>query len=146
MTPEDHKARVRRVWDEVWSTGNVDALDEIADPDIIYHLPPGPDIIGLTAYKRHAADLRKAFSSFEFTFHEHIMEGDTDAVRYTLRGAHTGPLPGMPVPPTGKHVTMTGLSMVRTVNGKAAEQWNYTDQIGLMEQLGVAPPMGKAGG
>jgi predicted ester cyclase len=146
MAPEDHKTKVHRVWDEVWNKGNVNALDEIADPDIVCHQPPGPDINGLAAYKQHMAGLRRAFSSFEFTFHEHIIEGDTDAVRYTMRGVHTGQLPDMPIPPTGKQVTMTGLSMVRMENGKAVEQWNYSDVVGFMQQLGVAPPMGKPGG
>jgi hypothetical protein len=30
--------------------------------------------------------------------------------------------------------------MVHTVNGKAVEGWAYTDALGLMQQLGVAPP------
>jgi len=33
--------------------------------------------------------------------------------------------------------------MVRMENGKAVEQWVYGGQIGAMEQLGVAPPMGQ---
>jgi predicted ester cyclase len=34
--------------------------------------------------------------------------------------------------------------MARMVNGKAVEEWDYVDRLGLMQQLGVAPPMGKA--
>jgi len=97
-------------------------------------------------YKQYMADLRKALSGFQFTIHEFITEGNTDAGRWTIQGTHTGQLPGSPIPPTGRQVTMTGLYMTHVVNGKGVEQWNYVDYLGFLQQLGVAPPMGKAGG
>lgn len=146
MTPEDQKAKVRSVVDEAYNKGNVNALDEIVATDVVFHRPPGPDVKGLDAYKRMVVDLLKAFSDIQFTIDEFIMEGDTDAMRYTFCGTHTGQLPTLSIPPTGKKVTITGLVMVRTVNGKAVEEWDYADMLGLMQQLGIAPPIGKAEG
>jgi len=140
MTSEDEKTKARRVINEVFNKGNVNALDEIVAPDIVYHVPPGPDIEGLAAYKQHMSDLRKALSGFQFELHELIVDGDIDAGRWTIRGTHTGQLPGPPIPPTGKQVTMTGLYMTRVVNGKGVEQWNYVDNLGFLQQLGVVPP------
>jgi predicted ester cyclase len=93
----------------------------------------------LDAYKQIITDLRKAFSDVQFTFDEVVSEGEAVATRWTFRGTHTGQLPNPPIPPTGKRVTMTGLTLVHTVNGKTVEAWEYSDMLGLMQQLGVAP-------
>ena len=146
MAPEDLRTITKRAWDEAFHKGNVNALDEIVAQDLVHHQPPMPDIKGLAAYKQMVAEMRKAFSDIKFTFDEMIAEGDASAARWTFQGTHTGQMPGSPVPPTGKQVTMTGLGMARAVNGKAVEHWNYVDMLGLMQQLGIAPPMGKAGG
>lgn len=144
MMSDEQKAKVRRVIDEAFHKGNMNAWDEIVAPDVVYHQPPAPDVKGLDAYKKVMEDFRKAFSGLRFTIHEWPMEESVDAFRYTIQGTHTGQLPGSPIPPTGKSVTMTGISMVRTEGGKLVEEWNYLDMLGLMQQLGVAPPVGKA--
>ena len=137
-TEEERTARIRTI-EEVFHQGNIDALDEITSPDVVYHVPPRPDVKGREAYKQYMAGMMKALSGFRFTMQQYIFEGGGDAVRWTIQGTHTGQLPGSPVPPTGKQVTMTGLQMTRLVNGKAVEIWNYFDMIGFMQQLGVKP-------
>ena len=145
MSTEEQKAKVRRAIDEGFHKGNLNAFDEILTAGVIIHQPPQPDTKGPEAYKQMVADIRKGFSEVKFTIDDFIREGETDAIRYTIQGIHSGQLPNLPIPPTGKRVTITGLIMVRTVNGKAVEQWVYQDMIGLMQSLGVAPPMGPGG-
>ena len=69
-----------------------------------------------------------------------IAEGDKVAVRQTWRGTHTGNFQG--IPPTGKPVTFTSLEVYRVTGGKLAEEWVELDMLGLLQQLGVIPPMG----
>jgi predicted ester cyclase len=145
MSTEELKPKVRRIVDEAFNKGNLNAMDEIVTAGVILHRPGLPDIKGLEAYKQTIADLRKTYSDFNFTIDEFIMEGDRSAMRWSAGGTHTGQSASLPIPPTGKRVTMTGLSIIRTVNGKAVEEWEYMDVIGLMQQLGVAPPMGSGG-
>ena len=145
MSIEEQKAKVRRAVDEAWNKGNLNALDEIVASNVVIHEPPRPDVKGLEAYKQQIANIRKGFSDIKFTIDDFIGEGETDAIRFTMQSTHSGQLPNLPIPPTGRRVTVTGLIMVHTVNGKAVEQWVYEDMIGLMQQLGVAPPMGQGG-
>jgi predicted ester cyclase len=145
MSTEEQKAKVRRAVDEAFNKGNLNAMDEIVTEGVILHRPPQPDIKGLEAYKQMIAGMRKAYPDLKFTIDELIMEGNTSALRWSFRGTHMGQSPSLPIPPTGKKVTLTGLIMIRTVNGKAVEEWEYLDMLGLMQQLGVAPPMGPGG-
>jgi len=123
-----------------WNTGNPDLLDEIYAPDIVIHTPPYPDIEGLEAYKGFLLGVHKAFPDFQVTVVERIVEGDTQALRWTWRGTHTGDLFG--TPPTGKEVIGKGCEVEHWVDGKVVELWKYSDELGGHLQLGfkLVPP------
>ena len=97
-------------------------------------------IQGLQAYKQFLSVLFTAFPDLQCTIEYMIAEGDTVVVRYTTRGTHQGTFRG--IPPTGKQVSGTGMFIDRLANGKAVEQWFNGDDLGLLQQLGVIPPMG----
>jgi len=42
----------------------------------------------------------------------------------------------MNMPATGKPVKYSGIAIFRIANGKIAEQWQESDVVGLMQQLG----------
>jgi predicted ester cyclase len=48
----------------------------------------------------------------------------------------------MGIPPTDKQVTNTGITIDRIVDGKSVEAWDNSDNLGLLQQLGVVPPPG----
>ena len=56
------------------------------------------------------------------------------------RGTHRGDLMG--IPPTGKQVTLSAMNIFRVANGKFVEQWVNSDDLDLMQQLGVIPTQG----
>lgn len=56
------------------------------------------------------------------------------------RGTNQGPLFGLPA--TGKQITVTGITLHRFENGKAAESWFSYDALGQLQQLGVIPMPG----
>ena len=140
MSTEDNKALVRRLYEEVFNRGNLSTVDELLAADYIDHtaLPgtsPGPE--GL---KQFISMFRAAFPDLHFTIEDMIAEGDTVVVRQTYRGTHQGNLMG--IPPTGKQVTISALHIYRVAGGKIVEGWVNSDDLGMMQQLGVIPPMG----
>jgi len=62
--------------------------------------------------------------------------------RWSCRGTHKGDLNG--IAPTGKQFTISGVTVARVSNGKIAEGFVNWDALGLMQQLGVVPLLGKA--
>jgi len=54
-----------------------------------------------------------------------------------MTGKHTALLFG--IPPSGKSVTVSGISLLRFSNGKVVEDWVSEDTLGLMQQIGVVP-------
>jgi hypothetical protein len=139
---ESNKAIVRRYFEEVFGQGKLAVLDEIvaaehknSGPGSVPGLPPGPE-----GTKLFVSIYRDAFPDVHFTIDEQIAEGDRVVTRWTARGTHKGELAG--IPPTGKSVTVNGVTVDRIVNGKYVESWGIFDQLGLMQQLGVIPTSG----
>ena len=64
------------------------------------------------------------------------------ATRWTGRGTHKGELMG--IPPTGKQVTVSGITISHVKNGKVVEEWSNWDTLGMLQQLGVVPEMAGA--
>ena len=54
-------------------------------------------------------------------------------------GTRQGELMG--VPATEKQVVWTGMTVVRLADGKMVEVWWASDVLGIMQQLGVIPPL-----
>ena len=139
MSTEELKANLRRVHDEAWHKGNLDALDELYAADWVCHRSPYPDFEGLEAYKQHITNCRISYPDLQLTIDEIIVEGDTSATRFTLRGTQTGRSPTTGAPPTGKQVTVPICTVSHWVEGKAVEEWVYADYLGVLQQLGVIP-------
>jgi len=142
MTMEEMKAKIEWAGREAWLKGNLDAFDEVYAEDYTWHRPPFPDISGLAAVKESVAGMREAYTDLEFSYDEMIAEGDSIAYRYTFRGRHTGQSPSLPIPPTGKEVTLVGNIVVHVVDGKIVEEFEHSDYLGFLQQLGVVPPLG----
>ena len=64
-----------------------------------------------------------------------VVEGDKVATRWVSTGTHQGELQG--IAPTGKNISITGISVARFANGKIAEEWANWDALGMMKQLGI---------
>jgi steroid delta-isomerase-like uncharacterized protein len=137
MSAEENKAVARRELKEIFAAGgNLDAAEEIYAPHYISHQPAGEeDLRGVEAIKEFAAGMRQAFPDLEITIDDQIAEGDKVVTHFRARGTHQGELWG--IPPTGKEVEITNMSMCRIEGGKMAEEWPAPDRLGMMQQLGV---------
>jgi len=78
-----------------------------------------------------------AFPDSAWTIDDMIAEGDQVVTKKTLRGTHTGPLGDLP--PTGRHVTLQFVDIMRVRDDRIVEHWLSMDQLSFMQQLGVIP-------
>lgn len=131
----DLKSTIRRFWEDGANQRNWAVFDEIIAEDYVGHgAEKSQGREGLIA---ELVGYTTAFSDLQFTIEDVIAEGDRVMNRWTARGTHTGSL--MNIPPTGKFVTITGISIDRLVNGKIVEGWTEFDMLGMLQQLGVLP-------
>lgn len=140
MSTETNKGISRRYF-EAGHRNDLAAWDDLCDPNIVLVTGFTEPMQGLDAVRQFTAGMHSAFSNFFLTVDDLIAEGDRVAARWTTGGTHTAPMmtPNGPLPPTGKHVTMSGISIVRVVGGKIVEERVQADVLGMMQQLGVVP-------
>jgi len=140
---EERKAKIRRVMEEVYNKGNVEAMDDLYDANITRSASPLPALDGIEAYKQGVASLFDIYSDIQVAVDDVICEGDTCTARFTLQLTHTGYHPLADLEPTGKRVTLTACNVSQWVNGQIVKEWTYADYLGLFQQLGAAPPLGQ---
>ena len=128
MSIEENKAITRRFVEEPWNKGNVAALDELCAPN--YSLN---GLGGLEELKAAIATFRAGFPDCHFTIEEMIAEGDKVAYRWTARGTHHGEYEG--IAPTGKAVTVTGITIIRFAEGKIVDDRFESSSPSLKQQL-----------
>jgi steroid delta-isomerase-like uncharacterized protein len=140
---EGNKNAVRRLFEEVWNKGNLPVADGLFAPTYVHHDASTPDVgRGPESEKKRATLYRTAFQDFRLTIEDIFSEGEMVFARWTCRGSHKGDLSG--IAPTGKQFAISGMSINRFASGKMIEGWVNWDALGLMQQLGVVPELGKA--
>ena len=140
MSIEKNKAIARRYVEDVWGKGSLGAIDELYATDFVWHwAPPGmaPDRAG---YRQFVTMSFAAFADVQSTLEDMVAEGDKVVGRWTWRCTHKGEYMG--IAPTGKQVTLSGITIMRIVGGKVLEEWGEMDNLGMMQQLGAVPPPG----
>ena len=143
MSTEENKATVRRYFEEVLNQGNLALVDELNAPNWVYHDPVVPDVRTLEDYTQWFTAIRSAFPDFHVTIEDMIAEGDQVVSRYTFRGTNTADfVTPIPLPATGKQVTVTGIAIAHLGGGKVVEVLDMGDNLGLLQQLGLIPAMG----
>jgi steroid delta-isomerase-like uncharacterized protein len=136
MTATDNKAIARFLTEEVFNKGNLDAVDEIISADFTHHDPNTREFSsGPTGYKKFIAGYRNAFPDLQISIQQQIAEGDLVVDRWIGTGTHQSELMG--IAPTGKQVSITGMTIHRMAEGKIVETWNNFDSLTMFQQLGI---------
>ena len=116
--------------------GEVSAADAVFARDCVVHITGRTEpIVGIEAYREHAAAVLLAFPGVHFTIEELVTTGDIVGMRWHARGTHGGPFG--PVPATGKPVSIDGLILDHFVDGRISVRWEQYDQSLVLQQLGV---------
>ena len=153
MSIEDNKAIARRLYEEVWNTGNIAVVDELVAPTIVLHYDYPADIpepaenqSSLEVIKQFVSLLRTTFPDYHFTVELQVAEGDLVVTRGTARGTHQGAYWDSTfgdIPPTAKQVTWTETAIDRIVEGKIVENWINEDALGRLQQIGALTSSGQ---
>lgn len=135
MSTATNKAIVRRYLEQVFNERRTDLFEEFMVEN--YQIHSAGIAPGLEAAKEWFAMIGAAFPDMKLTVEDMIGEGDKVVVRGAFSGTHQGELFGIPA--TGKKVAQTTLMIFRLAKGEIVEGWYATDNLSMMQQLGVIP-------
>ena len=135
MSTEQNKEIFRRVIEEGFNKGNLQALDECFTPQVIEHQFDMPST--LEGMKGSVSYLRDTYAPFSLTIEDMVEDGDMVWARMTGRGTDSKGLMGRP--PTGRSFAIAVIDVVRIENGKIVEHWGVPDRFHQLAQLGLLP-------
>jgi predicted ester cyclase/uncharacterized protein YndB with AHSA1/START domain len=113
----------------------LETVFECWDPNVIHHARFTDH--NLDSVKQVYGRVMNVLPDLQFEIQDVIAEGDRVVTRITARATHRGELMGKP--PTGKPVECTLIDIARIDEGKIVEHWGLTDELHLMEQVGLVP-------
>jgi steroid delta-isomerase-like uncharacterized protein len=135
-TEQTNKEFARRWNEEIWGQQNVDAIDDLVAEDFVGHDPSRPEPVrGPDGVRAVVEMLFSAFPDTQVDLEEVVAEGDRIAMRITASGTHEGEFMG--IEPTGEEMEVSVMTFQRIEDGKAVEEWQIVDTLGMLQQLGV---------
>jgi predicted ester cyclase len=106
----------------------------------VNHDPPFGASADREGMRAAGSVFRSAFPDWHSELHLLIAEGDLVAEVFTASGTHRGDVMG--VAPTGQEISLRGINVFRIHDGRISERWGRLDDLGFLQQLGLAPRTG----
>ena len=135
----NNSATVRRIF-EGMSSGDEAVLNATIEkcytPEVAHH-GMGEEFSGRDGVKEMARSYLTAFPDITVTIEAQVESGDTVVTRIVATGTNSGEFNGRPA--TEKAMRVQGVSMVRFIDDKIAEEWDKGDMLGMMTQIGHLP-------
>ena len=133
MSKEQNEATQKNLAEAI-NGGDLDAMDDLFAGDVVDHDPapeqgPGPD-----GFKEFFATMRSAFPDLRIAPEQMVVDDENVAVAYTLSGTHEGEFQG--IAPTGRKFDVRGMQIARFEDGKIAERWGSSDELGILKTAG----------
>ncbi|WP_129786959.1 ester cyclase [Promicromonospora panici] len=122
--------------------GDLDALREVYDKDVVVTTPDAGTLHGIEAFVEWNRSFVDSFSERDYQAERQLETGECAIDQGEFIGTHTGPMAlpdGSSLPPTGKQIRMRSADVATVSDGKIVRHDFYFDQADLAAQLGVAP-------
>ena len=131
---EDYKQIARQIPEDVATEKKLDLIDDLQAENAVEN-----DTFtvhrGREAIRDHLEGTFTSFPDLTATVEQIIGEGDTVAMRVTLRGTHEGKFMG--IEPTGREFEVQNMVFTRVDDEKIIERRIQPDVFGMLQQLGV---------
>jgi predicted ester cyclase len=131
---QSNKDAAIRLFDETFNRHNLAVADQVLAPDLVFH-NAGTEIRGPSGWKAFAGEWLQGFPDTNFTVDFSMAEGDRVLLHWRATGTHTGEFRRRRA--TGRHITASGLSLMRLSGGKIVEMWDETEAFGELEGLTI---------
>jgi steroid delta-isomerase-like uncharacterized protein len=136
MSKQNNIAATERLGNAI-NSGNLNALHEVFASTVVDRDPASDQGRGPEGFIHFFTGFRAAFPDLNIAVEQLVADDDNVAITYTITGTHQGDFLG--VPATGRQIKARGVQIARFQNGLIVERWGSSDQLGILQQIGVNP-------
>lgn len=143
VVSRSENVEIARRWLAAWNAKDFAALDELYDPEFVFHSRPPGLAEGIDGEKQILTMLHGAFPDLRMSIEAVIADDDLVAVRWRMPATHLGPFRG--VAATGRSVVQTGIDILSIENGRITGRWDEVNRLETLVQIGAIPAPGSGG-
>lgn len=136
MSQQDNIAATQHLGEAI-NSGNLDVLHDVFAPTVVDRDPAPDQAPGPEGFIQFFTEFRTAFPDLKIAVEQLVADDDNVAIAYTVTGTHQGDFLGIPA--TGRQIKARGVQIARFQNGQIVERWGSSDQLGILQQIGVNP-------
>ena len=125
--------RTLREYLDAYNRAEWTRLADYVGPTYVHH--NNDAVLTIAQFTSGASWLRAGIPDFRIEVKTMVAEAEMVAVRWEANGTHSGSLAGEV--PTGRAVTLYGITLYRFEDGLIAEDWEATDERHLRTQIGL---------
>ena len=140
MSFEDNKRLVKRFYEEVVSTGNLDSVEEFIAPGYVEVHDGQRHATGIEGVRAHVLGVRQTYPDLKISVELQIAEGEWVASCIVAQGTHEGRWLG--IEPTHQRVSFTGVNVDRVVGGRIVEHGGAANMLGPLGAIKVVSQKG----
>jgi predicted ester cyclase len=140
MSAEKNKEIVRRYYEEVVNTGNLDAVEDFISEEYTEVIDGKRHSVGIEGAKAHVIGVRQTYPDLHLSIERQIAEDEWVVTCITARGTHMGSWLG--IKPTGKPVAFTGVNVDRVVDGRIVQHGGAANMLGPLLEIGAVKVVG----
>ena len=130
MSFTNNKSITLQLVEEVLNKGNLDKIENLISPNIIWH-GQYKEVKGLKSLKKWISLERSIFPHMQFNIVDNVAEHDKVAIRWVLQATHKKK------PSTHQKFQTRGISIFHFEDGKIKEAWIVFDALNPALELGV---------
>lgn len=118
------------------NSGKLYEFTDLMTADVEDHDPAPDQGKGPEGFIEFFTELRSAFPDLEVAVDQMVTDDENVAMAYTITGTHQGVFQG--VAATGKKIKARGMQIAKFEDGRIAERWGSSDELGILKQLGAS--------
>lgn len=140
LSIDQNKLLVRRYYEEVVNTGDVDRIPEFIATNYVEVYNGASNECGLEGVEAHILGVRTTYTDLHLTIDRQIAEGEWVVSQVTARGVHTGEWMGMK--PTGKAIEICAVNVDKVIDGKIVEHGGAANMLEPLLNIGAVKVVG----
>jgi len=133
LTPDEARELVRHIMEDGFNQQDLSVVEASFTEDYVRHGYGGPSAHSLAEHIESLKNYHSSLSDARFEIQQMVSDGESVAVRYILRGIHTGTFMG--VAPSGNEIERHAVAIFTIRDSKVVEGHIVSDSGGLLEQL-----------
>ncbi len=133
LTGEEAKELVRHIMEDGFNKQDLSVVKASFTEDYVRHGYGGPSANSLAEHIESLKTYHSSLTNAQFEIQQMVSDGESVAVRYILRGLHTGIFMG--IEPSGNEIERHAVAIFTIHGNKVVEGHIVSDSGGLLDQL-----------